>query len=88
MESTGTLQGRMKSTEIYTVLLSKEYPIASRDYPLYGFSYQLQRESETGEVRLIEFGHSTKIILWDKDGPELSNLNEEQVKNRIEEVLA
>ena len=39
-------------------------------------------------MKLIEFGHPTKIILWDKDGPELANLTEEQVKERIEEVLS
>ena len=78
----------MNNTDIYTVLLSKEYPIAGRDYPLLGFSYQLQRESETGEIKLIEFGHPTRIVLWDKDGPELADLTEEQVKERIEEVLS
>lgn len=78
----------MNNTDIYTVLLSKEYPIAGRSYPLYGFSYQLQRDGETGEVKLIEFGHPTKIILWQQDGPELADLTEEQVKARIEEVLS
>ena len=77
----------MNSESIYTVMLSKEYPISGRDYPLLGFSYQLQRESETGEIKLIEFGHPTRIVLWDKDGPELADLTEEQVKERIEEVL-
>jgi hypothetical protein len=52
---------------------------------LLGFSYQLQREN--GEVKLVEFGHPTRIVLWDKDGPELADLTEEQVKERIEEVL-
>lgn len=78
----------MNSQDIYTVLLSREYPIAGRDYPLYGFSYQLQRDAETGEVKLIEFGHHTKIILWDKDGPELADLTEQMIKDRIEEVLS
>jgi hypothetical protein len=76
----------MNSESIYTVMLSKEYPFAGRDYPLLGFSYQLQ--SENGEVRLVEFGHPTRIVLWDKDGPELADLTEEQVKERIEEVLS
>ena len=78
----------MNSESIYTVMLSKEYPIAGREYPLLGFSYQLQREAETGEIKLIEFGHPTRIVLWDKDGPELADLTEEQVKERIEEVLS
>ena len=78
----------MNSQDIYMVLLSREYPIAGRDYPLYGFSYQLQRDAETGEVKLIEFGHPTKIILWDKDGPELADLTEQMVKDRIEVVLS
>ena len=78
----------MNNTDIYTVLLSKEYPIAGRDYPLYGFSYQLQMEQETGEVKLIEFGHHTKIILSAKDGPELADLTEQMVNERIEEVLS
>ncbi len=69
-------------------MLPKEYPIAGRDYPLLGFSYQLQREAETSEIKLIEFGHPTRIVLWDKDGPELADLTEEQVKARIEEVLS
>ena len=77
----------MNSESIYTTLLSKEYAISGRDYPLYGFSYQLQRDGETGEVKLIEFGHPTKIILWKQNGPELADLTEEQVKARIEEVL-
>ena len=76
----------MNSVDIYTVLLSKEYPITGRDYPLLGFSYQLQREN--GEVKLIEFGHTTRIVLWNKDGPELFDLTEEQVKERIEQVLS
>jgi hypothetical protein len=76
----------MNSTDIYTVLLSREYPITGRDYPLLGFSYQLQREN--GEVKLVEFGHPTRIVLWDKDGPELADLTEEQVKERIEQVLS
>jgi len=78
----------MNNTDIYTVLLLKEYPIAGREYPLLGFSYQLQREAETSEIKLIEFGHPTRIVLWDKDGPELADLTEEQVKERIEEVLS
>jgi hypothetical protein len=78
----------MNSESIYTVMLSKEYPFAGRDYPLFGFSYQIRRESEAGEVKLIEFGHPTRIVLWDKDGPELADLTEEQVKARIEEVLS
>lgn len=78
----------MNSTDIYTVLLSREYLIAGRDYPLYGFSYQIQRELETGEIKLIEFGHPTKIILWDKNGPELADLTEQMVKGQIEEVLS
>lgn len=78
----------MNSQDIYTVLLSREYPIAGREYPLYGFSYRLERDETTGQVLLTEFGHPTKIILWDKDGPELADLTEEQVKARIEEVLS
>lgn len=77
----------MNSESIYTVMLSKEYAISGRDYPLLGFSYQLQREAETGKVKLIEFGHPTRVVLWDKDGPELSDITEEQVQVRIEEVL-
>lgn len=76
----------MNSTDIYTVLLSREYPITGRDYPLLGFSYQIQREN--GEVKLVEFGHPTRIVLWEQDGPELADLTEEQVKERIEQVLS
>jgi len=78
----------MNSQDIYTVLLLREYPIAGRDYPLYGFSYQLQREHDNGCVEIEEHGHPTKIILWDKDGPELADLTEQMVKERIEEVLS
>lgn len=77
----------MNNKDTYTVLLSKEYAIAGRDYPLYGFSYRLEREEATGQVLLTEFGHPTKIILWDKDSPELADLTEQMVKDRIEEVL-
>jgi hypothetical protein len=92
----------MNSESIYTVMLSREYPIVGRGYPLLGFSYRIFENragtkilKEDGSVEIIdaggvwidEHGHPTRIVLWDKDGPELADLTEEQVKERIEEVL-
>ena len=78
----------MNSESTYTVILSAEYPIEGREFPLFGFSYRLERNEETKAVTLSEHGHPTRIVLWDKDGPELADLTEEQVKERIEEVLS
>ena len=77
----------MNRQDTYTVLLSTSYELPDRNLPLYGFSYQLNR-NENGSVILYEHGHPTKIILWDKDGPELADLTEQMVKERIEEVLS
>lgn len=78
----------MNNTEIYNVLLSKEYTVQGREYPLLGFAYQIFKDVREGQVFLREHGHPTKIILWQQDGPELADLTEEQVKARIEEVLS
>lgn len=93
----------MNSETTYTILLSKEYLINGRPYPLLGFSYRIFKvndllkapnddgtitEFQKDEVWIEEHGHPTKIILWDKDGPELADLTEQMVKERIEEVLS
>lgn len=77
----------MNSENIYTVLLDNEYIIEGREYPLYGFSYQIMRNSETGKVEIHELGHPTKLTLWENNGPELVQLNETMVKSRIQEIL-
>ena len=77
----------MNAETIYTVLLDAEYPVEGREYPLYGFSYQLQRE-DSGKVTLTEHGHPTKVVLWEADGPQLEDLDEATVKTRIQEVLS
>ena len=93
----------MNSESIYSVMLSKEYPIAGRDFPLLGFTYRVFENRDgtkilkdggsvevvdAGKVWIDEHGHPTRIVLWDKDGPELADLTEGQVKERIEEVLS
>lgn len=77
----------MNSETIYTVLLDAEYAVEGREYPLFGFSYQLQRE-ESGRVTLTEHGHPTKVVLWESDGPQLEDLDDTTVKARIQEVLS
>ena len=89
MESDGNVQGRMNNTEIYTVLLSREFPFEGRPYPFFGFSYQIFKDARDGSVFIREHTPTpTRIVLWEQDGPELADLTEEQVKERIEEVLS
>lgn len=78
----------MNSNTIYTVLLDSEYAIEGREYPLYGFSYQIMRNTETGQIEIREHGWPTKVVLWDSDGPQLEDLDEATVKSRIQEVLS
>ena len=78
----------MDTQTIYTVLLDAEYAIEGREYPLYGFSYQIMRDAETGKVEISEHGWPTKVVLWDSDGPQLADLDEATVKSRIQEVLS
>jgi hypothetical protein len=76
----------MEVQTTYTVLLSREYQVSWREYPLYGFSYEIWKD-QTGEVKIREIGQREVIELYGQDGPELADLTEEQVKERIEEVL-
>lgn len=78
----------MDTQTIYTVLLDSEYAIEGREYPLYGFSYQIMRDAETGKIEINEHGHPTKVVLWESDGPQLEDLDEATVKSRIQEVLS
>ena len=78
----------MDTQTIYTVLLDSEYAIEGREYPLYGFSYQIMRDAETGKVEISEHGWPTKVVLWESDGPQLADLDEAIVKSRIQEVLS
>jgi hypothetical protein len=77
----------MDSQTIYTVLLDSEYVIEGREYPLYGFSYQIMRDDNTGQVEIREHGWPTSVVLWEYDGPQLADLDEVMVKSRIQEVL-
>jgi hypothetical protein len=75
----------MNSEEIYNVLLDQPRAIEGRTW--HGFSYQMQRDSETGEVEVVEVGWPTRLTLWATDGPELEDLNEATVKAAIEAAL-
>jgi hypothetical protein len=77
----------METQTIYTVLLDSEYVIEGREYPLYGFSYQIMRDANTGKVEICEHGWPTRVVLWGFDGPQLADLDEVMVKSRIQEVL-
>ena len=75
----------MNSEEIYNVLLDQPRAIEGRTW--HGFSHQMQRDSETGEVEVVEVGWPTRLTLWATDGPELEDLNEATVKGMIEAAL-
>jgi hypothetical protein len=75
----------MNSEEIYNVLLAEPRNIEGRTW--HGFSYQMQRDSETGEVEVVEVGWPTRLTLWTTDGPVLEDLDEATVKAAIEAAL-
>jgi hypothetical protein len=75
----------MNSSEIYNVLLAEPRSIEGRTW--HGFSYQMQRDSDTGEVEVVEVGWPTRLTLWATDGPELEDLDEATVKAAIEAAL-
>ena len=74
----------MNKTDIYTVLLSA--PKSCQFGNVHGFSYRISNEN--GVVKICEISGPVRITLWEEDGPELADLTEEQVKERIEEVLS
>ena len=77
----------MNKETIYTVLLAQQRNLDG--YVLHGFSYFIDRD-ESGRVWITEYqiNKPVSVILWDKDGPELADLTEQMVKERIEEVLS
>jgi hypothetical protein len=75
----------MNSEEIYNALLDQPRAIEGRTW--HGFSYQMQRDSETGEVEVVEVGWPTRLTLWATDGPELDALDQATVKGMIEAAL-
>jgi len=75
----------MNSETIYNVLLDHPRSIEGRTW--HGFSYQMQRDSDTGEVEVVEVGWPTRLTLWQTDGPELDTLDEATVKQMIEAAL-
>jgi hypothetical protein len=75
----------MNSSEIYNVLLAEPRNIEGRTW--HGFSYQMQRDSDTGEVEVVEHGWPTRLTLWATDGPELEDLDEATVKQMVEAAL-
>jgi hypothetical protein len=75
----------MNSSEIYNVLLAEPRSIEGRTW--HGFSYQMQRDSDTGEVEVVEVGWPTRLTLWATDGPVLEDLDEATVKAAIEAAL-
>jgi hypothetical protein len=75
----------MNSEEINNVLLDQPRAIEGRTW--HGFSYQMQRDSETGEVEVVEVGWPTRLTLWATDGPVLEDLDEATVKAAIEAAL-
>ena len=76
----------MNNSQTYKTLLSIPLRQEDGEPPVFGFSYQIS--SNGGVVRICEHGTTNSLILWDKYGPELADLTEEQVKERIEEVLS
>jgi len=76
----------MSNDTIYTTLLSAPRSVDGREFPLHGFSYRIYKTDGLVEIR--ELGGPAHIILYDKDGPELADLTEQMVKDRIEEVLS
>lgn len=75
----------MNDQTIYTVLLSKPIRSEIGETPVFGFSYRIKKTDDG--ICLFEHGTNYALILWDKDGPELAELTEQMVKERIEEVL-
>ena len=75
----------MNSQNTYNILIDRPKLIDGREFPLHGFSYRIYKTNDLVEIR--ELGGPAHIILWDKDGPELADLTEQMVKERIEEVL-
>lgn len=70
--------------EMYTVLLDKPRRINEKTW--HGFSYQIFR-GEDGKVYILEHGWPDRFVLWEKDGPELEQIDEETVKQMIEAAL-
>jgi hypothetical protein len=75
----------MNSETIYNTLLDQPRSIEGRTW--HGFSYQMQRDSDTGKVEVVEVGWPTRLTLWATDGPELDTLDEATVKQMIEAAL-
>jgi hypothetical protein len=75
----------MNTETTYNVLLDEPRSIDGRTW--HGFSYQMQRDSETGEVEVVEVGWPTRLTLWATDGPELDALDEATVKQMVEAAL-
>jgi hypothetical protein len=74
----------MNTEAIYNVLLDQPRAIDGKTW--HGLSYQLSRD-EDGKVEVREHGWSTKLTLWESDGPELDTLDEATVKAMIESSL-
>lgn len=75
----------MNDTTLYTTLLDQ--PRVKEGRIWHGLTYQLQRDSETGEVEVCEHGWPTRLTLWATNGPELDTLDEATVKAAIENAL-
>jgi hypothetical protein len=75
----------MNNSQTYKILLSIPLRQEDGEPPVFGFSYRISNTN--GVMQIHEHGTTNSLTIWDKDGPELADLTEEQVKERIEEVL-
>lgn len=74
----------MQLEQTYTVTLDAPRKIDGKVW--HGLSYHLWRD-ESGKIEVREHGWSTKLTIYEQDGPELDALTEEQVKAAIEAAL-
>ena len=76
----------MNNSQTYKILLSIPLRQKDEEPPIFGFSYRISNNN--GVIQIHEHGTINSLTLWENDGPELADLTEEQVKERIEEVLS
>jgi hypothetical protein len=76
----------MNNSLTYKTLLSVPFRREDGEPPVFGFSYKILNND--GVVQIYEHGTTNGLVLWEQDGPDLADLTEEQVKERIEKVLS
>ena len=75
----------MNNSQTYKTILSVPFRHENGEPPVFGFSYRISNNN--GVIQIHEHGTTNSITLWEQDAPELADLTEQQVKERIEEVL-